>query len=49
MVLEPIQVLVPLAAHLTLIWFLFFHAKRSRVRGSSFRVDNRERAVSVIM
>ena len=40
MVFEPIQILVPLATHLALIWLLFFHAKRSRIRGSSFRVDN---------
>lgn len=49
MVLEPIQVLVPLATHITLIWLLLLHAKRTRVRGRSFRVDNRERAISVVM
>jgi hypothetical protein len=48
-VLEAVQVLVPLAANFAAIWFLLLHAKGTRVRSRCFWVNDRECAISIIM
>ncbi len=47
-VFESIKVLVALPTALAAIRFLLFHAHIARIRGSSFRVDNRESAIAVL-
>jgi hypothetical protein len=48
-VLEPIKVLVTLAANLTAIRLLLFHSDSSRVWDGCQRIDYRESAVVVLL
>lgn len=48
-VLEAVQVLVALPAHLAAIWLLFLHADGARVGDRRRRVDDRESAVGVLL
>lgn len=48
-VLEPVEVLVPLAADIALVRLFLFHAERSRIGGQCRRVDDGEGAVRVLL
>lgn len=49
MILETVEVLVPLLAHIALVWLLLLHSLRAGVRSLSVRVDNRECAVAILV
>lgn len=48
-VFETVEVLVTLAADLTLIWLLLFHAESAWVGRRGFRVDDGESAIAILM
>jgi len=48
-VLEPVEILVPLLTDIALVRLLFLHALGSRVGCLSVRIDNREGAIPVLM
>jgi len=49
MVLETVEVLVPLSAHLAAIRLLFLHADGAGIGYGSQRVDDREGAILVLL
>jgi hypothetical protein len=48
-VLEAVEILVPLAAHLAAVWLFLLHAHGARVRYRCEGVDDRKCAVLVLL